>query len=25
VPADWTVGTPRGQRMVRKLLERLKG
>jgi hypothetical protein len=25
VPADWTVSTPRGQRMVRKLLERLKG
>lgn len=25
VPADWTVSTPRGQRMVRRLLERLKG
>jgi len=23
VPADWTVSTPRGQRMLRKLLERL--
>lgn len=25
VPADWSVSTPRGQRMVRKLLERLVG